>query len=124
MRPGQIPHISLSFPTSGSFIRPSAHLNFGRPFLEALLDKYIEVQHGSQQETVLLGSSNGAIQVEAVNLDKIRAKFSNIARLKEISLDGEAVSSSGEDATKIADTCPSSSKICRLHYLRLNRNRH
>lgn len=40
----------------------------------------------------MLGSSNGAIQVEAVNLDKIRGKFANFERLQEVSLDKEGVS--------------------------------
>lgn len=45
------------------------------------------------QETVILGSSNGTIEVEAVNLDKIRGKLSQLERLRAISLDRESVSS-------------------------------
>ncbi|VDB82704.1 unnamed protein product [Peniophora sp. CBMAI 1063] len=80
-------------PNSGSFIRPSApQLDYGRSFLHALVNKYVELPQGSTgSEYVTLGSSNGAIQVEAVNLDKIRGKFSDIERLREISLDREGV---------------------------------
>ncbi|EIM89769.1 uncharacterized protein STEHIDRAFT_166103 [Stereum hirsutum FP-91666 SS1] len=81
-------------PNSGSFIRPTATIDYGKPFLRALIEKYIELPQGSQ-ETVILGSSNGAIEVEAVNLDKIRGKLSQLERLRAISLDRESVSSVG-----------------------------
>lgn len=81
-------------PSSGSFIRPTATIDYGKPFLKALIEKYIELPQGSQ-ETVILGSSNGAIEVEAVNLDKIRGKLSQLERLRAISLDRECVSSVG-----------------------------
>lgn len=82
-------------------------MQYGKTFLEALTGKYIEQLHGSHtQETVILGSSNGAIQVEAVNLDKIRGKFANLERLQEVSLDKENVS--GADAPgEIRKKCPS-----------------
>ncbi|KZV65417.1 hypothetical protein PENSPDRAFT_655794 [Peniophora sp. CONT] len=85
-------------PNSGSFIRPSApQLDYGRSFLRALVDKYVELPQGpSGSEYVTLGSSHGAIQVEAVNLDKIRDKFSNLERLREISLDREGVACQDE----------------------------
>ena len=60
--------------------------------MKALIEKYIELPQGSQ-ETVILGSSNGAIEVEAVNLDKIRGKLSQLEQLRTISLDRESVSS-------------------------------
>lgn len=78
---------------AGSFIRPLPSLYHEKTFLSALIDKYIEQPHGSNTpETVVLGSSNGAIQVEAVNLDKIRGKFADFERLQEVSLDKEGVS--------------------------------
>lgn len=82
-------------------------MQYGKTFLGALTGKYIEQLHGSHtQETVILGSSNGAIQVEAVNLDKIRGKFANLERLQEVSLDKENVS--GADAPgEIRKKCPS-----------------
>ena len=85
-------------PNSGSFIRPTApNLDYGRSFLRALVDKYVELPQGSSgSEYVTLGSSNGSIRVEAVNLDKIRGKFSNLERLREISLDREGVSCQDE----------------------------
>ncbi|KAH8826871.1 CAP Gly-rich domain-containing protein [Flagelloscypha sp. PMI_526] len=100
-------YFSSRFPSSGSFLRLSPQVQFGRPFIVALLDKYVESYHGSQPESVILGSSNGSIQVEAVNLDKIRAKFSNVGRLKEISLHGELVSFAGEQPDEIKETCAS-----------------
>jgi hypothetical protein len=75
--------------------------------LEALNNKYVEVAHGTaSQEKIILGSSNGAIEVEAVDLDKIRDKFANLERLREVSLDNEKVST-GNDPGQILLACPS-----------------
>jgi hypothetical protein len=95
---------------AGSFIRPLSSLQHrGKTFLSALIDKYVEQPHGSDtRETVVLGSSNGAIQVEAVNLDKIRGKFSNFSRLQQISLDKEGVSLA-DPPGEIRKNCPSQS---------------
>lgn len=60
----------------------------------------------ASQEKITLGSSNGAIEVEAVNLDKIRSKFANLERLREVSLENEAVATVDEPGS-IRDTCPS-----------------
>lgn len=50
--------------------------------------KYLEELHGAAtQETIVLGSSAGAIEVEAVNMDKIRSRLSHLDRLRDISLD-------------------------------------
>ncbi|KAJ3515736.1 hypothetical protein NLJ89_g1578 [Agrocybe chaxingu] len=93
-------------PSAGSFIRPTAHLNYGVSFLEALKAKYIEALHGSDnQEKVILGSSQGAIQVEAVSLDKIRKKFARLDYLKEVSLDHADVVR-GDAPGSITQTCP------------------
>ncbi|KAI0306717.1 hypothetical protein B0F90DRAFT_1623181 [Multifurca ochricompacta] len=92
--------------SAGSFIRPLPSVQYGKTFLSALIDKYVEQFHGSDtQETVILGSSNGAIQVEAVNLDKIRGKFSDLERLREISLDKENVSGA-DPPGEIRKKCP------------------
>jgi tubulin-specific chaperone E len=57
-------------------------------FLAAVRSKYLEDLHGSgTQETIVLGSSAGAIAVEAVNMDKIRNRLSHLDRLRDISLD-------------------------------------
>ena len=81
-----------SAPGSGSFIRPSQSISYGCTFLEALSSKYIELLHGEKQkESVVLGSSNGIIEVEAVGLDKVRSKLSNLKNLREVSLDGENI---------------------------------
>lgn len=99
---------SNSVPYSGSFIRPTASgITYGTSFLRALYSKYIESPHGSDsKEKVILGSSNGVIEVEAVRLDKIRGNLSNLDRLREVSLDGENVSTC-DPPGKIRNTCPS-----------------
>lgn len=79
----------------------------GVSFLQALSEKYIEQLHGEEtQETVVLGSSLGAIQVEIVGLDKVRTKLSRLERLKLASLDGTLVAHPDAKG-KIKDTCPS-----------------
>ncbi|KAF9482808.1 RNI-like protein [Pholiota conissans] len=91
---------------SGSFIRPTPHILYGVSFLHALSAKYIETLHGSQtQEKVTLGSSQGAIQVEAVSLDKIREKFARLDRLREVSLENANVVK-GDPSGSIVNTCP------------------
>ncbi|KAG0697020.1 hypothetical protein DFH29DRAFT_176037 [Suillus ampliporus] len=130
-------------PNSGSFIRPSASICYGCSFLQALNNKYVEATHGTaSQEKIVLGSSNGAIEVEAVDLDKIRGKFANLERLREASLDNEMVST-GNDPGEILSTCPNirgldlsatllsswdvvamiTSELPHLERLALNRNR-
>ncbi|KAG6814569.1 hypothetical protein H0H92_000097 [Tricholoma furcatifolium] len=92
---------------SGSFIRPSPKISYGQSFLDALTAKYIENPHGSATpEQVVLGSSQGAIVVEAVNLDKIRGKLADLSRLREVSLDGLDVATC-DTAGVISRTCPS-----------------
>ncbi|KAH7889522.1 hypothetical protein F5I97DRAFT_1844874 [Phlebopus sp. FC_14] len=91
---------------AGSFIRPSASLSFGRSFLTALSEKYIETIHGpATKEMIMLGSSNGAIKVEAVGLDRIRSNLSTLDRLREVSLDSERVAT-GDNSDEIHETCP------------------
>jgi tubulin-specific chaperone E len=76
-----------------------------------LSSKYVEELHGSAfQETVILGSSNGTIEVEAVDLDKVRTKLADLGRLREVSLDKENVSRSDPPGA-VLRTCPSQS-IC------------
>lgn len=66
----------------------------------------MEALHGSaSQETVVLGSSQGAIEIEAVNLDKIRAKLSNLERLREVSLNKEGVAAADPPGA-IRNVCP------------------
>ncbi|GBE81694.1 RNI-like protein [Sparassis crispa] len=93
-------------PNSGSFIRPSAAISYGTSFLTALVSKYVELPRNSDVlETVVLGSSHGAIEVEAVGLDKIRGNLANLERLREVSLDDEGVSSA-DPPWAIRRTCP------------------
>lgn len=69
--------------------------------------KYNEVLHGSDtKETVVLGSSNGAIEVEAVGLDKIRNKLADLHQLRRVSLDAERVAFS-DSPDELRSSCPS-----------------
>ncbi|EEB93744.1 hypothetical protein MPER_07563 [Moniliophthora perniciosa FA553] len=75
------------------------------------------------KEKVVLGSSNGAIEVEAVNLDKIREKFSNLERLREVSLENELIARA-DPPGMIRKTCPNiAAELPSLQRLALNRNR-
>ncbi|KAH9901505.1 hypothetical protein C8Q73DRAFT_678068 [Cubamyces lactineus] len=99
-------YFSCLVPNSGSFIRPSPAVSYGLSFLSALTAKYIDVPHGdTATEKIVLGSSNGAIEVEAVGLDKIRGKLARLERLREVSLDGECVSRADLPG-EIERTCP------------------
>lgn len=96
-------------PNSGSFVRPSANtLSYGTSFLYALHNKYIDStpRNTGVQEKVTLGSSNGAIEIEAVGMDKIRGKFAQLDHLKELSLDNELVATAN-DPGLVYKTCPS-----------------
>ncbi|KAF9066316.1 outer arm dynein light chain 1 [Rhodocollybia butyracea] len=99
-------YFSCRIPNSGSFIRPSGQVLRGVSFLQALKAKYVEQFYGSEsQEKITLGSSNGVIEVEAVNLDKIRGKFANLERLREVSLENELVGTVDKQGS-IRETCP------------------
>ncbi|OJA10199.1 hypothetical protein AZE42_05123 [Rhizopogon vesiculosus] len=136
-------YFECRIPNSGSFIRPSPSISYGCSFLQALNDKYVEAAHGDgSRETIILGSSNGTIEVEAVDLDKIRGKLANLERLREVSLDGEKVSI-GSEPGRILSICPIirgldlsatllsnwdvvamiTAELPRLERLALNRNR-
>lgn len=58
------------------------------------------------KEMIVLGSSNGAIEVEAVGFDKVRSKLANLERLREISLISENVAWV-DPPGRIRETCPS-----------------
>ncbi|CAE6450346.1 unnamed protein product [Rhizoctonia solani] len=94
-------------PNSGSFLRPNAPgLMRGIGIDTALVSKYIDTFQSDGVETVVLGSSNGTIIVEGPRLDKIRAKFSQIERLRSISLNNYDVSSVG-DPQVVSKLCQS-----------------
>lgn len=80
--------------------------------------KYVEAEHSSVTiEKVILGSSNGVIEVEAIGLNKIRRNLGNLDRLREASLDYELVAS-GDGKGDILATCPSeTSNYLRASYL-------
>ncbi|KAG9014067.1 hypothetical protein FRB94_000265 [Tulasnella sp. JGI-2019a] len=81
-----------------SFIRPSAtNLTYGQPFLAALKAKYVDAKEDvGDTEEVILGSSAGAIKVEAPRLASVRSRLSDIERLRVVSLDGNEVCGPGE----------------------------
>ncbi|KAL7283642.1 hypothetical protein ACG7TL_003078 [Trametes sanguinea] len=130
-------------PNSGSFIRPSPTVSYGVTFLTALTSKYIDVPRGDvSSEKIVLGSSGGAIEVEAVGLDKIRSKLARLERLREVSLDNERVSKA-DPPGEVKRTCPGirgldlsknlipdwdtvgaiTVELCDLRSLSLNQNR-
>ncbi|KAI6109640.1 hypothetical protein F5141DRAFT_1004120 [Pisolithus sp. B1] len=93
-------------PNAGSFIRPSKSLNFGVTFLTALSAKYVDEAHDvSDREKIILGSSNRAIEVEAVGFGKVRSKLRDLQRLREVSLDNEKVAFT-DTPGQIRRTCP------------------
>ncbi|KAJ1309153.1 hypothetical protein OPQ81_004825 [Rhizoctonia solani] len=81
-------------------------LTIGVGMNDALVSKYIDTFQSDGVETVVLGSSNGAILVEGPRLDKIRAKFSQIERLRSISLNKYDVSNVG-DPQVVSKLCQS-----------------
>ncbi|KAF8323648.1 CAP Gly-rich domain-containing protein, partial [Cantharellus anzutake] len=89
-------YFQCSIPGAGSFIRQTAETSFGVTFRRALEDKYLSGLNAHEEklapntaEVFLLGT----IEIEAPNFDRVRQKFSRIEKLKELSLDGEGVSS-------------------------------
>ncbi|KAG8800092.1 hypothetical protein FRC16_003748 [Serendipita sp. 398] len=94
-------------PTGASFLRPSApSLHFGRTFIAALREKYLEDLHAtSTKEAIVLGSSDGAIEVEAVDMNKVRNKFAQLEKLKEVGLENYMISKAGP-AGEIKAICP------------------
>ncbi|PVF92732.1 RNI-like protein [Serendipita vermifera] len=102
-----VQYFSCSSPTGASFLRTTApSLQLGRSFVDALRDKYIEATHGSDTiESIILGSSDGAIEVEAVNMDKVRGKFAKLESLREVGLEDYLIKTAGKRG-EIASTSP------------------
>ncbi|KAF8529341.1 RNI-like protein [Gautieria morchelliformis] len=100
-------YFTCTIPNSASFIRPNASpIRLGCSFLEALTSKYVEAPlETSINERVVLGSSNGAIAVEAVGMDKVRSKLARLERLREVSLDTENVARA-DSPGQIRRRCP------------------
>ncbi|CAE6422825.1 unnamed protein product [Rhizoctonia solani] len=91
-----VQYFTCCIPNSGSFVRPNTPgLTTGVGFDTALISKYIDTFQSDGVESVVLGSSNGAILVEGPRLNKVRAKFSQIERLRSISLNKYDVSNVG-----------------------------
>ena len=96
----------ISVANSGSFIRPTAPgISYGQSFLTALSAKYVEENHGPN-ETVVLGSSNGAIEVKVANLDMIRGNLARLETLREVSVeDVSSVDPPGDISKKTPSMC-------------------
>ncbi|KAG8729309.1 hypothetical protein FRC12_021068, partial [Ceratobasidium sp. 428] len=102
-----ITYFTCGVPNAGSFLRPNTpSIVVGVDFSTALLDKYVDGRRTNGQDSVILGSSNGAIIVEAPRLDGVRARISQVERLRRISLDNCDVATPG-DLTAIAKLCSS-----------------
>ena len=100
-------------PNSGSFVRPSASIILGSSFLQALSSKYVEIPFETSNERVVLGSSNGTIEVEAVGMNKVRSKLSRLESLREVSLDKENVARADKPG-QILRRCPSAYRYSLL----------
>lgn len=106
--------------TGASFLKATApSLQRGRTFLEALREKYIESTHDDGVESIILGSSDGAIEVEAVNMNKVRGKFARLETLKEVGLESYMINSAGNPG-EVAATCPSACLVPALGCLEPN----
>lgn len=66
----------------------------------------MDSDHTGATESIILGSSDGAIEVEAVNMNKVRGKFARLDTLKEVGLENYMIKSSGKKGD-IAAICPS-----------------
>jgi hypothetical protein len=89
-------------PHSGSFIRPSASISTGVPFLAALRSKYLANSDAERYAT------DFGREIEVVGLDKVRERMRDLANLGVVGLEGECVCGAGEKhADEIAFVCPS-----------------
>jgi hypothetical protein len=101
---------SVRFPNSGSFIRPSASVNYGTSFLRALTAKYNDSAPDPEER---ISSRSSKIRIEVVGLDKVRVKLSNLEQLREVGLDGEDVATC-DHRGEIRRLCPSELRAAGL----------
>ncbi|KAJ1537203.1 hypothetical protein HK096_002479 [Nowakowskiella sp. JEL0078] len=120
----EISYFTTSIKNAGSFVRASSKkINFGRSFLDALIEKYIgadavlykeklseyisnnEIMDINKDVILKLGNANN-IDVETVGWEKISKIQARLDALKEVGLSGEFVSFAGPEG-KIKETCPS-----------------
>lgn len=82
---------------AGSFIRPhAAGISFGVSFRQALRSKYLEEDgkvDSGEASTFYSTSSN--FEVEVVSLSKIRDKFRQLGKLRDVGLEWEGVNGAG-----------------------------
>jgi hypothetical protein len=110
-------------PGGGSFIKYSPETSSVAPLLEAgpsfvdvINERYAHADSKGftgEMETVVLGSSNGNIIVEAPRLDKIRQKLTNLENLKEAALEGFWISEAGQGELQGGLSCETAA-VCRL----------
>ena len=80
---------------AGSFIRPhAAGLSFGRSFRQAVRNKYLE-ENGGEGEVSTFYTTSSNFEVEVVSLVKVRDKFRQLGRLRDVGLEWEGVNGAG-----------------------------
>jgi hypothetical protein len=103
-------------PGAGAFIKytgKTTPLVAGTSLVDVLEERYgplgdetapaqphTQLQPALTDESVILGSSNAAIVVEAPNMDGVRRRIGRLERLREIGFDGEWVGSLGGTEAK------------------------
>ncbi|ORY66787.1 hypothetical protein BCR35DRAFT_181638 [Leucosporidium creatinivorum] len=84
---------------AGSFLRPNAPgLSYGTSFLAALHSKYLDdgssTKEGEGEESTFYATSSN-FEVEVVPLARIRERFKQLNRVREVGLEWEGVSGAG-----------------------------
>lgn len=111
-------------PGAGSFIKYSPEtssatplLDVGPSFIDVINQRYAQAStqcSGGQIETVVLGSSNGNIIVEAPRLDKVRQRLTRLENIKEAALEGLWISEVGAESLQGALSCETF-PLLRIH---------
>ncbi|KAL1917454.1 uncharacterized protein VTP21DRAFT_3847 [Calcarisporiella thermophila] len=107
-------YFTCRHPKGGSFIRPSPKIQVGRPFLEALREKYqdsdVSDSASTQEVDVKLIGKFGENAIETVGFDRVRRQMSQLDRLRLVGLDFMRVSTAG-DPGEILETCPNITEL-------------
>lgn len=91
---------------AGAFIKagPKPIFEQGKTFLQAVADRYGAlnpevgaISSSSVDESILLGSSNSSIKVEAPNIQDVQKRVGRLEKLREMGLEGEWVNGVGGD---------------------------
>lgn len=93
-------------PGSGSFIRPQTPgLSYGVSFSDAIKSKYLGEGESiaDEEEGSTFYETISNFKIEVVSLVKIKGRFKQLSRLKEIGLEREGVNGIGSDHQEITD---------------------